>query len=280
MSLYINTNITSMNAQRLLSINTAAVQNNMSQLASGYRINNASDDAAGLQIADNLTSQINGSNQAISNAQAGSNLLAVADGAYSVVEDNLQRIRELAVEAANDTNGSTQRSAIKTEIDARIADINRITKATQYNGKNLLQSAQSSLRIEVGANTKASLDTINIGSALGSATATTLGIKASTNEVASNSNARAFIATVDSAITAVGNRRASIGAFENRLTSSISSLQISAQNLTASESQIMDVDVASATASLAQNQILQQSAVSILAQANQAPSLALKLIGA
>ncbi len=280
MPLVINTNVNSLNAQRLLSQNTMNLSKDLEQLASGYRINHASDDAAGLQISENFTAQIRGTEQAINNAQDGLNLLSVAEGTLSVVANNLQRIRELAVEAANDVNGSTQRSAIKQEIDARIADINRMTKATQFNGVNVLQKIPNvSLRLQVGANGVASQDTINIASALGSATATGLGLTATANMISSNSNARAFLANVDSAMNNLSSRRAVIGSFQNRLQSAIDNLQIEDQNFQASESQIRDVNVAKVTADLSKNQILQQASVSILAQANQLPALALKLIG-
>ncbi len=280
MPLVINTNVNSLNAQRLLSQNTMNLSKDLEQLASGYRINHAGDDAAGLQISENFTAQIKGTEQAINNAQDGLNLLSVAEGTLSVVQDNLQRIRELTVQAANDVNGSSQRTAIKQEIDARIADINRMTKATQFNGVNILKSiANVSFRLQVGANGVASQDTINIASALGSATATGLGLKATTNMISSNSNARAFLANVDSAMNNLSSRRAVIGSFQNRLQSAVSNLQIADQNFQASESQIRDVNVAKVTADLSKNQILQQASVSILAQANQLPALALKLIG-
>ncbi len=279
MSLVVNTNISSLNAQRNLANNTMSLNRSLERLSSGLQINHASDNAAGLQISQNLQAQVNGVNQAVSNAQDGNNLLSVAEGTLSVVQDNLQRIRELTVQAANDVNGTSQRTAIKQEIDSRIADINRMTKATQFNGINILQSIKGSFNIQVGANGAASTNSINIASALGSATATGLGLKATTNMVAANSNARAFLANVDTAISAVSTRRATIGSYQNRLQSAISNLQITSQNFAASESQIRDVNVASETANLTRSQILQQASVSILAQANQSSALALKLIG-
>ncbi len=279
MPLVINTNVNSLNAQRLLSQNTMNLSKDLEQLASGYRINHASDDAAGLQISQNLQSQYRGVEQAVRNSQDGLNLLSVAEGTLSVVQDNLQRIRELAVQAANDVNGTSQRTAIKQEMDARIADINRMTKATQFNGVNILQSIKGSFNIQVGANGAASTNSINIASALGSATATGLGLKATANMIAANSNARSFLSNIDTAIANVSTRRATIGSFQNRLQSAIANLQIADQNYQASASQIRDVNVASVTADLSRNQILQQASVSILSQANQLPALALKLIG-
>ncbi len=280
MALVVNTNTASINAQRALASNTEALQKNLERLASGFRINKASDDAAGLQISENLRTQIRGINQAVSNAQDGVNLLSVAEGSLSVINDNLQRIRELTVQAANDTNGTNQRTAIKQEIDARLADINRIAASTEFNGIRLLSSSTpASLRIQVGANAVQSLDTVDISGALGDATATTLGVIASAGAVISNSSALAFLATVDTALSAVSSRRSTIGSFQNRFLSTISNLQVTSENFSSSESRIRNVDVARESADLSRNQILQQASASILAQANQAPGLALKLIG-
>ncbi len=280
MSIVINTNVASLDAQRNLSINTTALQKDFQQLSSGYRINSAADDAAGLQISENLQSQIRGIGQAINNAQDGTNMLSVAEGTLSVVQDSLQRIRELVVQAANDTNGTSQRAAITQEITARISDIARMTQASTFNGIKLLSGNYntSSLRLQVGANGSLNLDTINISSALGSATATTLGIKTSTNMLVSNQAAERFLLTVDNALSAVSSRRSLIGSMQNRLQSTISNLQISTENFSSSESRIQNVDVASVSADLTKNQILQQASASILAQANQSPQIALKLI--
>lgn len=282
MPLIINTNVSSLNAQRLLGANTFSLQKNYERLASGYRINKASDDAAGLQISEKLRSQIRGISQALNNAQDGISLLSIAEGTLTVVNDHLQRIRELTVQAANDTNSSDQRTAIDNEIKARLSDVNRITKATQFNGKSLLTGNPStaSIRLHVGANAVTSLDTINVAlSALGSATATTLGISGTGASVgATASSARTFLGKVDSALTTVANRLAKIGSIQSRLESAITNLSIQRENFTASESRIRDLDVASESALLAKNQILQQASASILSQANQSPQLALTLL--
>jgi len=279
MSVVINTNIASITAQNYLTQNTQQLQKAETELASGYQINSAADNAAGLQISQNLTAQINGANQAVENAQDGNNMLSVADGTLSVVQDNLQRIRELVVQAANGTNGTSNLTAIADEISARIADIKQMTQATQFNGQNLLQKQTGSTRIQIGGNDVASLDTINITSALGSATATGLGIVFSgEHNLASNGAALTLLGTIDSALTNIGNRRATIGSMQNSLQSSINNLQVTSENLTASNSQILDTNVASTSASLAQDQILQQAAATILTQANQSPSIALTLI--
>lgn len=284
MPLVVNTNVSSLNAQRNLAVNTSGLSKSLEKLASGFRINRAADDAAGLQISETLRSQIRGVSQAISNAEDGINLLSVAEGTLGVVQEHLQRIRELTVQAANDTNGATQRDAIRNEITARMDEINRITKATEFNGIKLLHSATpTSLRLQVGANATASLDTIDIAGALGSATASGLGLASGGNvgsvNISTNSAAQNFLTSVDAALTAVSNKRAGIGALQNRLDGTISNLQITRENFEASESRIRNVDVAKEAAALAKYQILQQAATSILAQANQSPALALSLIG-
>ncbi len=280
MPLVINTNVASLNAQRLLTINTTALQKSLERLASGYRINRAADDAAGLQISENLRSQIRGLGQAVNNAQDGNNLLSVAEGTLSVVTENLQRIRELTVQAANDTNGADQRQAINQEIQARIDDIDRITESAQFNGIKLLSttSAPVSLRLQVGPNDVASLDTIDIaaGGALGSSSGSSLGIFSVT--VSTNSASLNFLTNVDAALLEVTQRRSIIGSLQNRLDSAINNLQIARENFESAESRIRNVDVAKESAELARNQILQQASASILAQANQTPSLALSLI--
>jgi flagellin len=277
MSLVINTNVASLNAQRNLGSNTVQLGKTLEKLASGFRINRSSDDAAGLQISENLRSQIRGIGVAINNAQDGTNMLSVAEGTLSVVQDNLQRIRELAVQAANDTNGTTQRNAISQEIQARMDDIDRITQATQFNGTSILASGLSTMFIQVGANNSSTLDRIDVTSALGKATSSSLGL--STNvSFANNSAALAFLATVDTALDNVSSKRAKIGAFQNRLESAINNLQITRENFESSESRIRNVDVANESAKLAKFQILQQAAASILAQANQSPQLALSLL--
>ena len=177
MPLYVQTNLASLTAQRNLTSNTNNVSQNFERLSSGLRINHASDDAAGLFISNKLTSQIRGTAQAQRNTQEGVNVLNIADGALGIITNNLQRVRELTVQAANDTNGDTQRDAISKEIKSLTDEITQIANSTKYNGKNLLNaSAPGSYLIQVGANHEASLNTINIASGLGSADASTLGV--------------------------------------------------------------------------------------------------------
>lgn len=280
MGLVINTNVASLTAQRNLRNNTNLLNRSFERLSSGYRINRAGDDAAGLQISESLRSQIRGISQAINNTQDGANLLSIADGTLSVVQDDLQRIRELAVQAANDTYSPEQRAAIADEIQARIDDINRITGAAEFNDVALLSSAApASLRIQVGPNDDAALDTIDIAanSTLGDATATTLGV-GSVN-VSTSSQALTFLDTVDTALQNLGTRRSNIGAMQNQLEGALNNLQISKENYEAAESRVRNVDIANETSQMVRYQILQQAAASVLAQANQSPFIALTLLG-
>lgn len=284
MPLTINTNITSLNAQRYLNSNTNSLQKTMEKLASGYRINRAGDDAAGLQLSENLRAQIRGSKKALDNTQDGMNILNIADGALQTITDSLQRMRELAVQAANDTYNTAQRSAMQVEVEQLLADVDRIASATKFNGVDLLSaSAPANFILQVGANNVANVDTIDVATALGDSSAATLGIASwngttLTTAIDSNTNATSFLTEVDTALTAVNVKRGNLGAFYNRLEGTSNNLSIGIENLSSSESRIRNVDVASESANLTRNQILQQASNTILAQANQTPQLALQLL--
>jgi len=278
MSIVLGTNISALMVQNNLTSDTLSLNNILQELSTGHQINGPADDSSGLTIANNLQAQINGANQAASNAANGNNLLGTVDSTLSNVQNDLQSIRTLAVEAANGDESTSNLSAIHSQIAGYVSAIKQMTKATQFNGKNLMQSGTATMLIQVGANNVSSTNTINITSALGSATATGLGVIFSANSLNTTSAAQTFLSTVDSALTAVGNRRATVGSYQNRLQDTISNLQITAENYQSSYSQIMDTNVASAAAALAQYQILQETAASVLTQANQTPALALELI--
>ncbi len=288
MPIVVNTNIASLIAQQNLSVNTNNVNGSLEKLSSGYKINHASDDPAGLSISETLNSQISGIQTALQNAQEGNSILQVAEGTLSVIGDNLQRIRELTVEAANDTNSSTQRAALASEIKARLNDNQRMVQAAQFNGINLLTGSAVSARLQIGPDASIADNTINIASVLATATATAIGILGAATStkwgtigsinITNGSVARSFLGEIDKAIQAISSRRTLIGAYQNQLSSAISNLQLGSQNLTSSESNIRDVDVAAESAKLTQSQILQQASVSILTQANQTPSMVLKLL--
>lgn len=284
MPINVNTNVQSLNAQRLLSKNTMGLNKSLEALASGFRINKSSDDAAGLQISEVLRSQIRGSEKANDNVQDGINVLNTADGSLSTITDNLQRMRELTVQGANDTLNVDQRSAINKELKQLTADISRIANSTEFNGKKLFSSV-TNYKIQVGAESASATNVLDIGgtnSALGTLQATSLGLQnaGAVMQVGVGTNASALkaISKIDAALQTVGNRRASIGAMTNRLGSASTNLAISIENFSASESRIRNVDVAKESAELTKNQILQQAAATVLGQANQAPNLALQLL--
>ena len=285
MGIQINTNVQSINAQRLLGKNTMSLNKSLEKLSSGFRINRSSDDAAGLQISETLRSQIRGSQKANDNVQDGINVLNTADGALSTVVDNLQRMRELSVQGANDTLGVDQRSAINLELNQLTKDIDRITKATEFNGQKLFSSV-GTYNIQVGAESDSTVNVLNIGSAssaLGTLNARSLSLATGTGltlafSVNNNASALNAISVIDTALQKVGTRRAAIGAMTNRLQSASTNLSISIENFSASESRIRNVDVAKESAEMTKNQILQQAAATILSQANSAPNLALNLI--
>jgi flagellin len=269
--------------QNMLAANTKNYNKSLSMLASGYRINKSSDDAAGLQISEGLRSQIRGSQQADNNVQDAMNMLNTVDGSLSTITENLQRVRELAVQGANDTLGTDQRSAIKTEMTQLINDIDRIANGTSFNGKNILSSF-TTFKVQVGAESTSSTNVLDLAtnSAVGRLNASTLGVKAGTTPtVGASTNASALqsISKIDVALQRVNNRRASVGAVSNRLQNASNNLKIQVENFSASEARVRNVDVAKESANLIKQQILQQASVNLMGQSNSQPSMALKLIG-
>ncbi len=281
MPLVVNTNVTSLNAQRYLANNTNALSKTMEKLSSGYRINRAADDAAGLTLSENLRAQIRGSQKALANVQDGINVLNIADGAMAQITENLQRMRELAVQAANDTYDTAQRTAMQSEYDQLALDITRISDATEFNGVSLLNGTApaTALTLQIGPNNTAGVDTLNVGGlgVFADIDATTLGVGA--GNLSTNANANTAIGNLDTAIGTVNTRRGLVGAVTNRLEGAANNLMIGIENLSSSESRIRNVDVAAESATLVRNQILQQASAAMLAQANQSPGLALQLIG-
>ena len=286
MGITINTNVQSLNAQRVLGGNVKSLGKSLEKLSSGYRINRASDDAAGLQISEGLRSQIRGSDQANSNVQDGINLLNTTDGSLETITNNLQRIRELAVQGGNDTLATDQRSAIDKEIQQLAKDVTRIASASLFNKKDLLNGTTTSLKIQVGANVTSATNTIDLATAgtnpFADARATALNLLGAADavrlSVKSNGSALKTLSIVDAALQTVQNRRAAIGALTNRLEGASTNLQISSENFSASESRIRNTDTAKESANLTKNQVLQQASSQILGQANQTSQLALSLL--
>jgi flagellin len=277
MALIINTNVSSLNAQRNLNESQNALNTSLQRLSSGLRINSAKDDAAGLFVAGQLTRDIRGINQAVRNAGDGISLGQTAEGALGEIANNLQRIREIAVQASNDTVGDS--SGLQLEVDQLTQEISRIVATTNFNGVDLL-SGGGSVGFQVGASGSAnnrisiSLDDISSINAFAADLTATGTIDVSTTAAAS-----AALANLSSDIDDVNSARATYGAIQNRFEAVISNLQNYAENLTAARSRIEDADFAAETANLTRAQILQQAGVSILAQANTLPQAALTLLG-
>jgi flagellin len=268
----------------------ANAQNNLGKslekLSTGLRINRASDDAAGLSVSEQMRTQVRGLDRAKGNAQDGIALLQIAEGAANEISDILQRQRELAVQSANDTLTTTDRSYLDQEFNSLTAEIGRISNSTQYNGQTLIAGGSSSFGgtgssssvLHIGANANAGTDTITIE--IDSLTAGAIGVSSSTTVgVSSQSAAVTAITTIDTAITSVNNMRSDVGAFVNRLEHAINNISNQTYNTQDAESRIRDVDFANETTNFTKNQILSQSATSMLAQANAAPQGVLGLIG-
>ena len=271
----INTNIKSMVAQNAMTVNNRALGKSMEQLSTGKRINSAGDDAAGLAIVNRMTSQIKALDQSVRNANDGISMMQTAEGATKEITNMLQRMRELSVQAANDSYSSTDRTAIAAEVTQLTSEITRVATNTQWNGMSILGglTAYSSMTFQVGTEGDAT-SAITVGFSAMSAGALTITALSFTTSVQS----QASIELLDTAITAVDTFRSGLGARINRLTSAADNLANVAMNTAASRSQIEDTDYAKTTTDLAKSQIIQQAATAMLAQANQAPQSVLSLL--
>ena len=271
MSTVINTNVMSLNAQRNLGMSQSMMAEALQRLSSGLRVNSAKDDAAGFAIAQRFETQIRGLNQAVRNANDGISLSQTAEAALGETTSNLQRIRELAVQANNGTNSADDLTAIQEEIDQRVAEITRIADQTSFNGVNVLDGTAGAITFQVGANVGDTIDVDLTGNDM-----TALGLGVSTADV--TLDAEAAITAVDAALTSVASFRAELGAVQNRFESTISNLQTVSENMAASKSRIVDADFAAETAKLTKAQILQQAGIAVLAQANAGPQAVLGLL--
>jgi flagellin len=274
----INNNLMALNTHRQLAINNTATAKSLEKLSSGYRINRAGDDAAGLAISEKMRGQIRGLNQASRNAQDGISLIQTAEGALTETHAILQRMRELAVQAASDTNATADRTAIKNELTQLHSEITRIANNTEFNTKKLIGSAApATVVLQVGANAG---QEIKLAFTNMQASATKINIKASADLlVTAQSTAEALITKVDTAITNVSSERAKLGAIQNRLEHTIKNVDTAAENLQAAESRIRDVDMAKEMMEFTKQNILQQAATAMLAQANMVPQSVLQLLG-
>jgi flagellin len=273
MSMVIQTNLMGLNALNNLNINNYNEQLSMEKLSSGYRINRAADDAAGLAISEKMTGQIRGLNQAARNAQDAISLIQTAEGAMDQVHNILQRMRELAVQAANDTNTSADRAQTQKEVLQLQKEIDRIAKQTQFNTQNITDGSVTGLIFQIGANKG---QTVTV--ALYDLNISALGVSTDTVSVGTSTAAQSAIAVLDAAISKVSGYRANFGAIQNRLQFTINNLNTASQNLTAANSRIKDVDMASEMMNFTKNQILVQAGTAMLAQANQAPQAVLQLL--
>ena len=282
----INTNLTSINAQRNLSMSQSSLSVSMQRLSSGLRVNSAKDDAAGLAIAERMTSQVRGMNVAIRNANDGISMSQTAEGAMGKVADSLQRMRELSVQAANATNSASDKDSLDKEFGELAKEIQRVVGGTSFNGINILGTGAGAFQFQVGANTTSN-DTIDI-------TTNDLTSDASVTVVAGTDNTGAGRAVIDNtadattiqgvidnidiALNTVNSQRAVMGASQSRFESVITNLQTSVENQSAAKSRIMDTDFAAETANLSRAQILQQAGNAMVAQANQLPQQVLTLL--
>jgi flagellin len=271
MSLRVNTNVSALNAQRNLSIISARLAANFARLSSGSRIASPSDDPAGLGVSERMRGQIRSLSAAMRNAQDGLSITQTAEGTLQEVHNALNRMRELAVQAANGTLSAADRGTLDEEFQSLIAEIDRVANAATFNGVDLLNGTTATLDIQAGIDAG---DVITVN--LVDVRAVTLGIDL--EDVTTAANASAAIAVIDTALDTVTSGRGELGAMQSRLQSTITSILNLRENLSAAESRIRDVDIASETTDLTRNSILQQAAVSVLAQANVQPQLALTLL--
>ena len=308
MAISVNTNVPSLIAQNSLNRSLSAMEKAMQQLTTGKRINNAGDDAAGLVISENMKVQINGSNKAMDNVQDAQNFAAVAEGGMITIGDHLQRINELLIQGANDTNSTESRKAILVEIKQRLDDINVISQATQFNGRTMLDGSfdpndpDKQFIVQIGpysdtANPDNPLNTIDISGAFADCHISVLGIGTTTDSGTVNGimlppeldpdnpafdptgdNFRLYMDTIQAAVGTVTDARGLLGGYLNRITANYDNLSMMVENLTTAKSRITDTDVAEASSEMIKQQILEQVSGSMLTQANQLPSLALSLI--
>ncbi|MDT4332516.1 flagellin [Methylomonas sp. MED-D] len=280
-SMVINTNIASLNSQKFLSRTNDSLQTSMERLSSGLRVNSAKDDAAGLAIADRMTSQIRGMTVAMRNANDGISMAQTAEAGMGTITETLQRMRDLAVQAANRAAVSTEdRQKLQTEFKQLGAEVKRIIQNTEFNGKKILNGSLKNANFQIGANTAtdnqisvtvSDLATVNSLSAL-------FGTKLSIGSDATSNNVRSAINAIDTAIRKVDVFRSNLGAIQNRFMTTISNLQSSIENQSSARSRIMDADFASETSNLSRGQILQQAGTAMLAQANKVTQGVLQLL--
>ena len=284
MSVVVNSNVSSLIAQRSLGNNVENLRKVFQRLSTGSKITSAKDDAAGLSISEKLRMNIKGYDKAIANTKDGVNALKIADSGFETMLSNLQRIRELCVQGANGIYSSTERTYILNEIKERLTDFNRTVASTTFNGTPLLDGSVSTLRIQTGPGTNLTTNTIDIAAAFSGQSLTVTGLSLNSALTATGptwlpSVIRTYMDSVDVGLNKLLGARSKIGGMMNRLDSVLSNLGSMQENLQASDSTIRDTDIAKDTADMTRFQILQQSSTQVLAQVNQLPAMALKLLG-
>jgi flagellin len=276
MGLRINTNTSSIAAQRALGITKNNLDSNLRKLSSGERITRAGDDAAGLAISEKLKGHIRGLRQAKRNSDDGISLIQTAEGGLNEISNIIIRLRELSVQAASDTVGDTERGFSNIEFQNLLEEVERISQGSEFNGRKLLDGTGGLVEIQVGIHNDPTNDRLKYDSTTTDATVEALGLVG--EGIANKEGAQLSLAKLDDALTRINGTRANLGALQNRLQSASNSIAITEENFSAANSRIRDVDVASETADMAKNNILSQAGVSVLAQANQSPNFALKLL--
>ena len=276
MGMRITTNMASINAQRTLTKSQEAIQKSMAQIASGSRITKAADDAAGLGISEMLKSQIRSYSQATRNANDGISMVQVAEGGLNEISNILTRTRELAIQASSDTVGDTERGYINKEVLQLREEAQRIAKTNRFGKTNLLDGSSPNFDIQVGVNNKQDEDRISFMASEMDATTDSLGI--SGLDFSSKEGAQGMLETIDNAQEKVNSYRANIGAIQNRMNSAVENLSVQHENLSAANARIRDADIAQSSSEEARNNVLLQASTAMAAQANQLPSLALKLL--
>ena len=278
MGLRINTNIASLNAQRNLRMTKSAMERTLEKLSSGQRINRAGDDAAGLAISENLKAQIRGLGQAERNAEDGISLVQIAEGALTEVSNILIRLRELSVQAASDTIGSTERKFLNVEFEQLMAEVDRIANSTEFNRVPLLNGTGAVFDIQIGTRNDPISDRLTFDASSADVNVAALGLNLAS--VADKISAQNSLSAIDQAIVSVSGIRADFGALQNRLQSTINNIAVSIENLSSANSRVRDADIAHETAQLTKHNILVQAGTSVLAQANKSSKNALMLINA
>jgi flagellin len=276
MGLRINTNTSSIAAQRALGITKNNLDSNLRKLSSGERITRASDDAAGLAISEKLKGHIRGLRQAKRNSDDGVSLIQTAEGGLNEISNIIIRLRELSIQAASDTVGDTERGFSNIEFQNLLEEVERISQGSEFNGRKLLDGSGGVVEIQVGIHNDPTNDRIKYDSTTTDASVAALGLVG--EGIANKEGAQLSLAKLDDALTRINGTRANLGALQNRLQSASNTIAITEENFSAANSRIRDVDVAAETADMAKNNILSQAGVSVLAQANQSPNFALKLL--